>query len=185
MKYLLLVISTILISCGGDDVDVSEQVAFKFQLLGEDGQPATVFQEEENFIMSFSIINNSDEDVYFVHSSMDTENFFRIEKILDSQEENAVIDMGKPYDFIFCYLVNGYQIKSKDVLRLTIPWKPDETWQPGSDYYTSIFCTLNADNSLLSAGKYQTKFSSNFEFSISGTEFSLPVQYFQIDFTVE
>ena len=42
-----------------------ENIGFKFCLLNEQGEPAKIFNKEENFSFSFSVTNNGYEELYF------------------------------------------------------------------------------------------------------------------------
>ncbi len=186
MKNILLLVALFFVSCNEDEESLIPQVDFNFQLLDMNGNPSTVFNEGENFIFSFLIINRSDRQIQFDQSEMQTQDFFRVIRLVDSQEEVSTVDMGRPYNGVFCLYMASHTISAKDTLSLRIPWKPDENWDTGTGkYFSPFFCDVNSDNQLLGKGNYQTKFSSRFEFSVNGNAFSLPSQDFNIGFTIQ
>lgn len=185
-KILLVICPLLFIGAGCEEESLDLPVNFEFQLFDEQRNPSTAFKEDENFLFSFNIINSSEEQIQFDQTEMQTKDFFRVFMITDSQEEGSTIDMGKPYEGIFCLYLGSYTISAKDTLSLQIPWRPDENWDLGDvSYFSPFFCDVNSDNQLLDKGIYQTKFSSGFKFSVNGNELSLPTQDFKIDFTIE
>lgn len=159
-------------------------VSFEFRLLDEDGNSSTEFEEDVNFIFSFEIINKSDHEIFFDHSSMSTEEVFKVYRIGNSLEETGLISMGRPYNGIFCEYTTGSFISPNDTLRLKIPWKPASDWTTDAPYFSPYFCDVNHDNKLLQKGNYQTGFSSSFRFSIDETIFNTPDETFKISFTI-
>jgi hypothetical protein len=149
-----------------------DPVTFEFQLLDESGKQSTKFSFEENFTFSFSIKNNTDEDLAITEMySMD--NFFEVFKIGDSDE---LISFGKPYDAIFCEYIGAYRIDSGDTLLVEIPWIPDQ------DSHTFILCGLKYDNTHLPVGNYQTSVSPTFTFQKGGEDFLTTTSSINISF---
>lgn len=186
MKNILMLITLFLISCNEEQETSIPQIDFTFQLHDLEGNSSTVFNEGENFVFSFFIINSSDRPIQFNQSEMQTKDFFRVLRLIDTQEEVSTVDIGKPYNSIFCLFLKSHTISAKDTLSLQIPWKPDQNWDSGNvSYFSPFFCEVNSDNQPLDKGNYQTKFSSGFEFFVDGNPFSVPLQDFKIDFIIE
>lgn len=158
-------------------------VKFEFQLLDEQGNPSTVFEEGENFILSFSIINPGSETVYLKQNSLNTDNFLRVYKISESSEGTGKIDMGKPYEGVFCleHYGGGYPIAPESSLDIEISWSTEK-----GDYlqYHDPFC-WGAEAELLKAGEYLTSFENSFQFSKDGKAFTTDTLHFDIYFEIK
>ncbi len=68
-------------------------IDFKFCLLNEDGEPATVFNEGENFSFYFSVINNRDDSLYFDMDFI----YSKFCQVFDAENQ----DMGRPYKILY------------------------------------------------------------------------------------
>lgn len=151
-------------------------VEFMFRLLDENGTIKTLFNEGENVIFSFVIVNKTKEDLFFYHSEMNTNDFFRLYKIDSLQGK---LDLGKPYDYIFCEMIGALMVPVDSVLKIEIPWLWDENQSFGyigcpNDNYHSITFPLTT-------GDYKTAFSSHFRIGNIQTE----EKHFEIRFTVK
>lgn len=119
------------------------------------GQPATVFNEGENFSFQFSIKNNTDESVPFHdYNYLMIEDFFCVK----TKKENY----GKPFDFthhnptkeLQWLFANGYSF-------FEVPWSDErEEFKLGHNSFKSL------KKEPLKSGKYYTKFSYNFTFGV-------------------
>ena len=188
IRLLLNIISIyIFIIVGGCDHDSSNEmpVSFEFRLLNENSEVATVFEEGENFVLSFLIINDTNEPLFLDQSSIVTEDFLKIYDTNNlNQETGKEFSMGKPYELIFCLYTNGIAIPPNDTLKLEIPWIPNNPWDVNAPYFNTAFCIVNSENIPLPKGDYFSGFSSPFVISVSGEPFSISEQVFNINFTI-
>ncbi len=157
----LLITNFGIFSCGQAEYSPSQDSPsfdFKLQVLHENFVSDTVFEEGENIILSFIIINRSDTKVSLDQSRFQSNDFLRVYKT-DSNSElnNSMIDIGRPYRTIFCSYQLGVTIPAHDTLKLSIPWIPTR------ESVSENFCLLNT-NSPLQTGTYQTRFKQNFSF---------------------
>lgn len=145
-------------------------IEFKFCLLNEQGEPATVFNEGENFSFLFSITNKSGKKLYLDNSFFD-KNFCNVHNTKGN-------DFGKPYETVFIYSIGqaAMPLSLDSTYTLSVPWKDDrESWS--SLYYS--FKGLSKD--LLPSGKYFTEFSHQFSFSSIKTDLLI----FRINFEIK
>jgi hypothetical protein len=175
ITWLLTFLVTAL-SCENDSAQATF-VDFDFKLLNSRQVSATSFSQEENFVFSFSIINRSNEDIYLNQSSVNTSEFLKV-YLINKNEVNPVVPVGKPYKSLFCTYQNGILISAYDTLKLEIPWMPSQ------DGCCSHFCLVE-NNSSLSLGKYKTEFSSSFEFFTGDKSYKTDINNFKIDFEVK
>jgi hypothetical protein len=175
MKNLLIIwfFCIALWSCD-DSQQSSEPVEFDFQLIDNSGKQSTKFSYEENFTFSFSIKNNSEEDL-FLSEMYNMDNFFEVFKIGDSDE---LASYGKSYNAIFCHYVGGYSIKSGETYLVEIPWIPDQ------DTHSTILCELNYDNAHLPVGNYQTSATPTCTFQKGGEDFHTTTSTTSISFQI-
>ena len=184
MYSVLFSLIFLMFSCGKDDdviIEPAEDIDLQFRLLNENGMPATTFEPGENFIFSFSIVNNSKE--YIALHSFNYEDFCRVIKHQSynpRQNKSEETDMGKPYVNMFCHYVNGYQITPGGSLDLEIQWMP----VMGSKYESSIFCD-RSNTSSLEPGLYSTGFQSSFLFDVGENEFNSERKNFDITFEIK
>lgn len=165
-----------------DDQD-SAPIDIEFRLLNGLGEPSTSFEVGENFVFSFLITNNSDEIIRLDQQSVDTVDFFRVYSTTIQDESGNPISFGKPYKLAFCHKINGLGIFPHETLRLEIPWMPNP-WEEGVTYYSGNFCLVN-ENEPLTAGHYQTSFSSTLNFITGAGDISVGSKTFQVNFSVE
>ena len=182
VPFLVAILS---FSCEDDDSDpLDDLVGFEFRLLDEAGKPSTTFQRGENFVLSFLIINRSDQRLTFFQRIDDMENFFRVFKTGVNADESSgeVIDMGRPWKTIFCEYVLGLGIPSGDTLKLEMPWMATSPWEE-DPHFIAHFCLLEKTPPL-GKGQYHTGFSSAFYFSQDGHQFNTKNQSFNINFEI-
>jgi len=138
-------------------------ISYKFCLLNEAGEAATVFDEGENFSFYFSVTNNRNEDFYFDpdYARSNKNGFCRVHTT-----ENS--DLGKPYELLYALLVGSpaYPFYSGDSYVFEVPWRDDRDsvwfWQKGT--YESTH------RELLEKGSYYTGFKYSFDFVGVGNE---------------
>lgn len=138
-------------------------VGIEFCLLNEQGQPATVFNEGENFKFHLAIENNVKPDtaMFIVSDFLRNPDLFMV---FSSNGDT----IGKPVNFrgadLISYCVNQiYHGKEWD---MEIPWHETRGTEVPFDYHNLIsvlhhyFMGLNQQP--LSKGKYYTKFTQQF-----------------------
>lgn len=151
-------------------------VEFKFRLLDTLGNEKTIFNQGENIIFSFVIGNRTSEDLYFFHTEMNTSDFFRVHKINSSQGN---LDLGKPYEHIFCEMIGALIIPANGILKIEIPWLWHENQNHGY-----IGCPNDTYHSMplpLMKGDYLSAFSSAFHIGNIQTE----EKHFEVKFSVK
>lgn len=186
MKNLLKIILTfsplLLIGASCKEESIDLPVSYQFQLLDEQGNQSTTFQKGENFFVNFSIINNSDEIIYFNQNSLNKDNFFRVfEKVVENNKIQ-MIDYGKPYSGMFCleHYAGGIPIPANGSVDFKFAWHTDK-----EDNLSQLdpFCRSNAAD-FLEKGNYVTKFSSHFIFSKGEERVTTDTLQFQINFEI-
>lgn len=161
----------------------SAPIDIEFRLLNSRGEPSSGFEVGENFVFSLLITNNSDEIIRLDQQSVDTVDFFRVYSTTTQDNTGKPISFGKPYELAFCQKINGLAIFPHETLRLEIPWMPNP-WEEGVSYYSGNFCIVN-ENKPLTAGDYQTSFSSSLNFLTGAGDVSVGSRTFQVNFSVE
>lgn len=150
-------------------------IDFKFCLLNEKGEPATIFEEEENFTFQFTFQNNL-EDSITVNTSFVTNNFFEVTQRNNGQN----IDLGKPYTGIWCEYVGGpknFVLTTNAIGGVQCPW----VTSGGENIHP--FCASESREAL-NSGTYFTQFDLNFQYTINGKEFKINNKNFKINFEV-
>ena len=134
-------------------------IEFKFCLLNEAGEPATIFNEGENFTFQFSITNNTATTLYYDVSLLDVNEFCEV--------KHNQVSYGMPY-------VKPVMIELIGKVAWGIPKGSSSTdtikWIPSSDTWEDGFVAYRKGNStLLSPGTYHTEFSHRFNFDTKQT----------------
>jgi len=134
-----------------------DDIAFKFCLLNEQGQPATVFKEGENFSFYFSVTNKTNEKLYFFPDfAYPVENGFC--EVFTSDNKRV----GKPFIFRGYNKIGigAYPFNPEDNYFFEQPWidSRDSVWRWKYGFYESSHQTP------LSVGNYYTEFQSRFQF---------------------
>ncbi|MFV0593792.1 MAG: hypothetical protein ACK5M7_20640 [Draconibacterium sp.] len=127
-------------------------IEFTFCLLNEAGEPATVFNEGENFTFRFSIQNKNKQLIYFDQSLMNSNEFCEV--------KNNTKSFGKPFEIIGVNEIGkiGWSIPENSTTEISVKWIPDsDTWN------ISHFYLKNKHLSVLSKGIYLTEFSQKFD----------------------
>ena len=127
-------------------------IAFKFCLLNEQEKPATVFNEGENIIFSFSLTNNLKESIS-IPTQFINDDFYRV------YENKNNTDMGKAWTGIWCNFNNEkmmIELLANEQKELNCPWRLSEIFQadyplckgddmnplPQGEYFTSLHFDL-------------------------------------------
>ncbi len=132
-------------------------IEFKFCLLNENDEAATVFNKGEDFSFYFSVTNNNNKDLYFDPDFVSSEDcsFFQV-----NDEGNSII--GKPYETPIVTTI-GYA---------AYPFIADETveikmqWTNGNDtvWYWKYGKFYSKSQDILGKGSYYTGFQYSFQF---------------------
>lgn len=133
-------------------------ITFKFCLLNEQEQPATVFNEGENFSFYFSSKNTGKRDLYFNAAEVSyNKDFFRV-------YNSSGTDLGKSYDpFLQTDIgIVAYSFNIGDEYVIKVPWlhEKDPIRHPGNLPYDSIF------QKPLAKGNYYTSFRNSFYYVV-------------------
>jgi hypothetical protein len=150
-------------------------ITFKFCLLNEQGQPATVFNEGENFSFYFSVTNRTNKKLFFLPDFAYTnENEFC--EVFTSNNQS----IGRP--FIFGGYekigIGAYPFNPDTSCVFEQQWidKRDSTWRWKYGYYESNYQTP------LLKGSYFTGFQSRFQFYDTYLDTTLT---FKINFKIQ
>ena len=114
----------------------TQQIEFEFCLLNKERQPATVFNNGDNLIFSFSFKNNSADQITVTTEFINSD-FFRVYLTQNNT------DMGKPWTGIWCLFIGQPQeinIAPQSMVILRYPWILDENNMP--DYPLSATISL-------------------------------------------
>lgn len=137
-------------------------VGIEFCLLNEKGEPATIFQEGENFKFHLTIINHVEPDtaMYIVSDFIHNEALF---KVLDRTE----ITIGKPWEKSMCLEISDgvNQIYAGEKWIIESPWFETRVFDGtnGSDNIKYLQCYYSGLNMKpLPIGKYFTELSQQF-----------------------
>lgn len=132
-------------------------VEFSFCLLNENGRPATIFKEGEDFWFRFQIKNNTAEALPFNdYGFYNTYDFFTV--------HDASASLGKPMIFLkHDTSAEAREIAPGATETFALPWHAEkEEFQLMYGYFEGIH---QPD---LQKGKYYTKFTYNFKFGYPG-----------------
>ncbi|MBA7535528.1 hypothetical protein ES705_27786 [subsurface metagenome] len=138
-------------------------VGIEFCLLNENGEPATVFYEGENFRFHMAIKNNVEPDtaMYIVSDFLINPGLFRV-------FSNTVDTIGKPVDFLAADLISlkANKIKQGEKWVMEIPWHETRGSEAPFDYHNLIWFLhhyfIGLNQPPLSKGTYYTKFTQQF-----------------------
>ena len=178
MKYfklasLLFATAILFASCEKNKNELP--VEFKFVLLDTLGNEKTVFNQGENIIFSFQVINNSSENL-MLEFFLPNDDFFRV---YQPNTNEGLLNYGKPYEHLFCEYIGALQIPKNGNLKVVIPWYESIKYTNG--YIGCPLETYHKNTPILKVGKYYTEFSQSFKIGDIQTE----EQYFKINFTVK
>lgn len=164
----------------GDENAVIQQevnnIGFEFCLLNEQGEPATVFKEGENFTFQFLIKNNRTESLPFYDYGFYTStDFFTVR----SNRENY----GKPFDFLhFSMTKEARFIFPQSYVGFTVPWHEERNeFRMMHGYFEGL------NKPYRKKGKYFTRFSYNFTFGMPDKKPKIEpgMLHFKINFEIE
>ena len=136
-------------------------LAFKFCLLNEKGEPATVFKEGENFNFSFRIKNETGKNLYYnAYPCAYSDSFFSV-------SDSSGKTVGKSYEALpqTDIGIAAYPFNNNDSYTFKVTWlHPEKSIVQGGDFrYKSL------KRKPLKTGSYYTSFSHKFKlFPVSG-----------------
>ncbi|HDR50070.1 MAG TPA: hypothetical protein ENN90_00415 [Mariniphaga anaerophila] len=193
LSVIILLLSFISAGCQKDDIfelDIGDEnavilkeidgIEFKFCLLNEQGKPATVFDEGENFTFLFAIKNNRSESLPFYDYG-----YYELNDFL------AVKSNGKSHGrpFIFKGYSTTLELKwlrsevSDDLsYKFMVPWHDErDEWQLYWGFFEST------KQPFLEKGEYYTQFVYNFSFGLPDKEPKLETGLisFKINFKIK
>ena len=97
-------------------------IEFKFTLLDTLGYEKTVFNQGENIIFSFQVINKTSEDLA-LYNFFPNDDFFRVYHLNSNGE---TLNYGIPYE---AYVkISGFKVPGNSVLKIEYPWKGGVFW---------------------------------------------------------
>ena len=150
---LLFAISLLFASCEKDKNELP--LEFKFTLLDTLGNEKTVFNQGENIIFSFQVINNSSEDLYMKHV-LPKDGFFSVYR---PNTNEGLLNYGRPYDHLFCRYIGGLHIPKNDTFKIVIPWYESVIYTDG--YIGCPLESYHRNVPTLKFGNYYTEFSQH------------------------
>ncbi len=189
ISAFILLLALVVAGCEKDDEQILEispasktaviqkevdGIEFKFCLLNEKGEPATVFKEGENFTFFFSFKNNLADSI-IVSPEFINNDFFRVFKL----NENNLLDTGKPWTGVWCYYSgepHEFIVQSSKTKSLQCPWVLSATNMP--DYPLCI----SESKDYLSKGEFFTTLSLNFSYSFDDKLITIKNKEFKINF---
>ena len=171
LSLLLFAMIVILASCNKDNTDFP--LEYKYVLLDILGNEKTEFNQGENIVFSFQVINKGSEDL-LLRNFLNNYGFFRVYQINTNED---TLDYGKSYDG-YCE-VGGFIIPKNDKFEITCPWVNTEN-NYFYDYCLSVNDTI-LHQTYLPIGNFYTNFEQLFIIPDLKTE----TEYFKINFTVK
>lgn len=172
-KLSLLLFATIVLlaSCNKDTTE--PPLEYKFVLLDTLGNEKTEFNQGENIVISFQIINKGSEDLYMQNTLGHNYDFFRVNQL---NTNGDTLDYGKPYDGT-CE-IGHFIIPKNDTLEFNCPWVKSEN---NNFYHFCLYPDPELHETYLPIGNFYTNFEQSFIISGVNTE----TKYFKINFTVK
>jgi hypothetical protein len=170
--FILCLILFLSLSC---EKEKEYPAKFTFKVLNEQGEATSIFAKNDNVIFSFSIENTSNEDLYFKHYKMDLSDFCRLYKT----DNNPELDLGTPWEHLFCDMIGGQIVPANGIFKIEIPWIYTE-----GQNYGYLGCpqeSYHSQTNTLDLGTYKSRFSSDFEFG----NFTTNRMTFEVNFTVK
>lgn len=151
-------------------------ITFKFCLLNEQGQPATVFKEGENIIFNFSIENNLEKTISFPTLFINDE-FYRVYR-------NDHTDMGKAWTGTWCEFVQTdriIELPPHEEKQLKCPWFLYDDFQSSQVDYP--LCKGESMEPL-PRGEYSTTLDFDFPYTEEEKQKSIKDMTFKINFQI-
>lgn len=150
-------------------------IEFKFCLLNQKGEPATVFNEGENLFFNFSFKNSSSNPV-IATTEFINQNFYRVFRLSDNT------DMGKPWTGLWCqYSLSPQEInlEPNNSKELCCPWL-----LVGGNTPDYPLC-MSMSKDVLNKGEYFTSFVLDFHYVSNGKAKVIKDITFKITFIIQ
>jgi hypothetical protein len=192
LSLIALLLSFISAGCQKDDIfelDIGDEnavilkeidgIEFKFCLLNEQGKPATVFDEGENFTFLFAIKNNRSESLPFYDYG-----YYELDDFLAVKSEGK--SYGQPFIFEgystteeIRWLLSG--VSNELGYNFMVPWHDErDEWQLHWGFFES------AKQPFLEKGTYYTQFAYSFTFGMpKEPELETGLISFKINFEIK
>lgn len=190
LSTVILLFSFITAGCRKDDIfelDIGDEnaviqhqvngIEFKFCLLNEEGEPATVFNEGENFTFQFSF-RNLKKDTIIVTTEFIYNEFFRVYQV----SGDNLIDKGKPWTGVWCdFSLNPQEfiLTPNKMVTMQFPW----ILNVNSINFSPLCSNIKLEH--LDIGKYLTGFDLNFHYQLNGKENIINKLKFKINFEIK
>jgi len=174
-KLVLLLFATIVIlaSCNKDKIDETDfPLEYRYVLMDTLGNEKIEFNQGENIIFSFQIINKGSEDL-MVRNFLGYPGLFGVYQINTNKD---TLDYGYPYDGSCS--ARGFSIPKNDKLDITCPWVNTEN---NSFYHYCLDPDPDLHQAYLPVGNFYTFIEPTIEIPDLITE----TKYFEIKFTVK
>ncbi|MEA3504684.1 MAG: hypothetical protein U9R32_05740 [Bacteroidota bacterium] len=172
LKLTTLLLATVFLfiatSCAKNKNELP--VEFKFRLLDTLGNEKTVFNQGENMIFSFQVINHSSKNL-MLENFFPNDDFFRV---YQPNINEGTLNYGIPYEAFV--LIEYFSILQNDTLKIEYPWEAGVLW---NEKYPIL--SNESDNLDLPIGSFYTEFSQSFKIGDIQTE----TKDFRINFTIE
>jgi len=149
-------------------------IAFKFCLLNEQGKPATVFNEGENIVFSFSLMNNLKESIS-ISPEFINDDFYRVYGYNNT-------DMGKAWTGTWCdfrYEKMVIELQSNEQKALNCPWLLSDNFK--ADYPLCKGDDMNP----LPKGEYFTSLHFDLSYNVDGKQKDIKNVTFKINFKIQ
>ncbi len=158
---------------GDEDVEIIHEVngiEFKFCLLNEQGQPATVFNEGENFSFRFSIKNKTEESLNY-----NDRGFVFLKEFFEVNSKNK--SYGKPYE-----IISRGQTKEMKYIHPGSKRSIQLPWSASKEFPIAGYSARGLNKNPLKPNNYYTEFSHKFVF---GSNIKLEKLTFKINFKIQ
>ncbi len=173
LLLLLFVLIVILASCNKDKIDETDSpLEYRYILMDTLRNEKTEFNQGENIVFSFQIINKSSEDL-MIRNFLGPWPF----KVYQIKINEDTLDYGYPYDGS-CE-VGGFMIPKNDTTEFNCPW----VYSENNNFYH--FCLFVGDPTLHETYLPIGNFYTNFEPTIEIPDLKTETKYFEINFTVK
>ena len=149
-------------------------IAFMFCLLNEQGEPATVFNEGENIVFSFSLMNNLKESIS-ISPEFINDDFYRVYGYNNT-------DMGKAWTGMWCnfrYEKMAIELQPDEQKVLNCPWFLSDNFN--ADYPLCKGDDMNP----LPKGEYFTSLHFDFSYNVDGKKKDIKNVTFKIYFKIQ
>jgi hypothetical protein len=170
----------ILASCNKDitnNPEVPSDYEFRYVLQDTLGNEKTEFNQGENIVFSFQIINKGLIDVGIRNFLGGGLGLFRVNQIKTNGDT-----LNHGYPTVAVCEVGSFNINKNDTTEFNCPWVKSEN---NNFYHFCLQPHPEVPENYLPIGNYYTDFENSFVFLLGGTTDTTEVKYFKINFTVK